>query len=65
MHCCCTGRQCHYLLVEGWGVVAMVDKLFEVLLETVDVRTKRHDPVLVERLFDEVHLTARHMRQAQ
>ena len=59
------GRQGNDPAVERGAPLAAIDKFLKVLLESVDVRTQRHDPVLGERLLDELHLIARHMRQAQ
>ena len=41
------------------------DKQFQVLLKAIDIRSKRHHPIGVERLLDIPHLPAAHMSQAK
>ena len=58
-------RQRHDPLMQRPCALAAVDKLLEVLLEPVDIRSQRHNPVLVKRLLYKIHLLAAHMRQAE
>ena len=41
------------------------DKLFQILLKAIDIRSQRHHPIGVERLLDIPHLPAAHMSQAK
>ena len=60
-----TGRQCNDLLVERRLTFAMVDKIFEILLESIHIRAERHDPILVKRFLYKIHLPSGHMRQTE
>ena len=58
MHRRRSGGKRHNLLVTP-------DKLFQILLEAIDIRSQRHHPIGVERLLDIPHLPAAHMSQAK
>ena len=44
MHCSRSGRQGNNLLMQRLRIIAAVDKLLEVLLKPVDIRSQRHKP---------------------
>ena len=58
MHGGCAGR-------ERDDLFASAGELFQVFLESIDIRPQGNHPVRVESLLDKLLLLARHMRQAE